>query len=450
MKEFDLFVIGGGSGGIRAARLGGNLGLKVGLAEQDRLGGTCVIRGCIPKKLMVYAADFADSFNDSAGFGWSVEGTGFDLARFRQAKDAEIGRLEGVYRRNAAGAGVEIYDARARLEDAETIGLDTGEFVRARHVLVATGGVPFVPCFPGAEFVSTSDDIFELDDLPSRVLISGGGYIACEFAGILNGMGSKVTQYYRGDQILRGFDNSLREEVGAAMCKRGIDIRFGMTVENISRKDGSLGVTGSDGQVADYDLVLFATGRRPNTAGLGLEKAGVRLDKAGAVVVDDYSRTDASSIYAVGDATNRLNLTPVAIREAVAFIETVFKNNPTRPAHTNVPTAVFTRPELGTVGLSEEEAGASGSIAVYESRFRPLTNTLAGRDEYNYMKLVADRSTDRVLGVHIIGPGAAEMIQLAGVAMGMGATKSDFDRTVAVHPTAAEELVTLGDPARVT
>jgi len=450
MTHFDLFVVGGGSGGIRAARLVAEMGYRVGLAEQSRLGGTCVIRGCVPKKLMYYSAGFADSFLDATGFGWHVPDTKFDLGRLKTARDAAIARLEGLYAQNLAAAGVAFFATRAVLRDARTIKLGSGETVTADIILIATGGQPHVPPFPGSDLVATSDDIFGLETLPERVLINGGGYIACEFAGILHGMGSAVTQLYRGEQILRGFDDSLRAEVYAAMSGRGIDIQFCTSIESIVRTDDVFVVEVSNGAAVEYDLVLSATGRRPATTGLGLDRAGITTDAAGAVDVDAYSQTSAKGVYAVGDATNRLNLTPVAIREAVAFVETVFGGTPTQPNHTNVATAVFTRPEIGTVGLSEAAAAVDHTIAVYETRFMPMVNSLAGRDEYSYMKLVVDQKDDRVLGVHILGPSASEMIQLAGVAMAMGATKADFDRTVAVHPTSAEELVTLNKPVRMT
>ncbi|MCY4259105.1 MAG: glutathione-disulfide reductase, partial [Rhodobacteraceae bacterium] len=415
MKPFDLFVIGGGSGGIRAARLVAEMGHRVGLAEQSRLGGTCVIRGCVPKKLMYYAAGFADSLADAAGFGWHVPKPAFALGPMKAARDVSIDRLEKLYARNLAASGVTCFATRARVRDHRTVELASGETLRAEVILIATGGQPYVPDFAGSDLVATSDDLFELRTLPERILVNGGGYIACEFAGILNGMGSTVTQYYRGDQILRGFDDSLRNEVHDAMRKRGIDIRLGLSIQSIVRREHRYVVTDSEGASSTYDLVLSATGRRPATKDLGLETSGITTNGVGAIDVDAYSQTSVKDIYAVGDATNRLNLTPVAIREAMAFVETVFCQNPMQPNHANVATAVFTRPEIGTVGLSEADAARDHAIAVYETRFMPMVNTLAARDEYSYMKLVVAREDDRVLGVHILGPAASEMIQLAAV-----------------------------------
>ena len=448
--DYDLFVIGGGSGGVRAARMAANAGVRVGLAEQDRLGGTCVIRGCVPKKLMVNAADFSDAFRDSVGFGWQFGQASFDWMKFRTAKDREISRLEGVYERNLRNAGVNIYKERARVADAHSVEVASVGTKTAKHILIAAGGRPFVPEFPGAELVSTSNDIFLLDELPGRVLIVGGGYIACEFAGILNGMGCKVSQHYRGDQILRGFDGEIRTSVSEAMSARGIDIALHTTTETISRSGSSLSVRSTGGHSAEYDFVLYATGRVPNSSGLGLEEVGIELGPGGRVPVDSYSQSPVPSIFAVGDVTDRVNLTPVAIREGTAFVETVFRNNPTPVDHVNVPTAVFTRPEIGTVGLTEEAAMARGRVQVYSTMFRPLSASIAGSEESVFMKLVVDRDSEVVLGAHIVGSGAGELIQAVGIAVKMGATKNDFDRTVAVHPTAAEELVTLATPVRET
>ena len=448
--DYDLFVIGGGSGGIRAARLAAADGAKVALAEEYRLGGTCVIRGCVPKKLMVYASDFADAFKNAKGYGWNVEGTKFDWPRFIAAKDREIERLEGIYRKNLDNAGVEVFNERAILADAHTVLLQSGRRIASRFILVAAGGSPFVPEIPGAEHVSTSNDVFQFKDLPARVLIVGGGYIACEFAGILNGMGSEVFQCYRGEQILRGFDEDIRSHVSEAMSNRGIDVRLGTRIEKISRSGASFEVGVSGGGNIVVDKVIYATGRVPNTGGLNLETAGVKLTPKGAVVVDAYSQTAVPSIFAVGDVTDRINLTPVAIREGAAFVETVFKGKPTPVDHADVPTAAFTRPEVGTVGLTEAQASAAGPIDVYIARFRPLSGALSGKTEQVLMKLVVGKQDRRVLGVHIVGEGAAEMIQLAAIPVKMSATKEDFDRAVAVHPTSAEELVTFKEPARST
>ena len=448
--DFDLFVIGGGSGGIRAARMAAKAGARVGLAEEDRLGGTCVIRGCVPKKLMVNAADFSDAFRGAAGFGWKAGPATFDWPSFRTAKDREISRLEGIYRRNLLAAGAELFAERAVIADAHSVRLASGAIRSAKHILIASGGRPYVPDFPGSRHASTSDDIFLLDELPERVLIVGGGYIACEFAGILNGLGCRVTQIYRGEQILRGFDGDVRSHVSESMSARGIEIRLGTETETISRQGTALTVRSTDGRESEFDLVLYATGRRPNTAGLGLEETGIELGRGGRVPVDAFSQSSVPSIFAVGDATDRINLTPVAIREGAAFVETVFRNNPTPADHVNVPTAVFTRPEIGTVGMTEEKAAARGRIMVYATSFRPLSSVISGSEEAVLMKIVVDRSTRVVLGVHIVGPGAGELIQAVGIAVKMAATKEDFDRTVAVHPTAAEELVTLAEPIRAT
>ncbi len=447
--DYDLFVIGGGSGGVRAARLTATEGHKVGLAEEYRMGGTCVIRGCVPKKLMVYAAGFADAFEDARGFGWSVGDTSFDWSKLIAAKDAEINRLEGIYRSNLGKAGVELFDARATIADRHRINLSTGESFTARHILVAVGGTPFVPEFPGSELAITSNEIFHLSDLPRRVLVVGGGYIACEFAGILNGMGAEVTQFYRSAQILRGFDGEVRGHVADEMINRGIDLHLGTDVTSIEKTDDGLLVKCTNGSESIVDQVLYATGRVPATANLGLEITKIELGRKGEIVVDPYSQTTEPSIYAVGDVTNRVNLTPVAIREGAAFVETVFKSNPTKADHENIPTAVFTQPEIGTVGLSEEEAREAEVIEVYRTAFRPMMHILAGRSERMLIKMIVSQATRRVLGVHIVGQAAAEMIQMVGIAIKMGATKEDFDRTMALHPSAAEELVTMKEPARV-
>lgn len=447
--DYDLFVIGGGSGGVRAARLAASeAGAKVGLAEEYRVGGTCVIRGCVPKKLMVFAAGYGAAMQDARAYGWDVTAGGFDWTAFRARLDAELDRLEGIYRGNLARAGVEVFDTRATLADPHTVRLADGTEKTARHILIATGGRPYVPDFPGAEHAITSNEVFRLEALPRRILIVGGGYIACEFACILNGLGVEVTQYYRGAQILRGFDDEARGHVAGAMRAQGIDLRVGCVVQRIDKLSEGLWVKASDGHDAVFDAVLYATGRVPNSAGLGLEEQGVRLKANGAVEVDAYSQTAVPSIHAVGDVTDRINLTPVAIREGAAFVETVFKGRPTRVDHTLVPGAVFTRPELGTVGLTEEEARAQGPVEVYATAFRPMQSGFAGREGRVLMKLVVCAATRRVLGCHIVADQAGEMIQLAAIAIRMGATKEDFDRTVAVHPTMAEELVTLKAPVR--
>ncbi|SDZ78457.1 glutathione-disulfide reductase [Rubrimonas cliftonensis] len=444
--DYDLFVIGGGSGGVRAGRLAAQGGAKVGVAEEHRFGGTCVIRGCVPKKLMVYASAFSEAFEDARGFGWSVGETSFDWPTFLQAKDREIARLESIYERNLSNAGATLHRCRATVAGPHEVALAEGGTVSARHILVATGGAPFVPDMPGRALGITSNEAFHLDRLPRKVLLVGGGYIACEFACIFHGLGVETTLVYRGDMFLKGFDNNLRAFVAESMAARGVDVRFGEDVVAIEETSDGLRAKLRSGGEASADVVFFGTGRRPNTAGLGLEDVGVALTPGGAVKVDDYSQSTVPSIYAVGDVTDRMALTPVAIREGAAFVETVFNGRPTKPDHACVATAVFTQPELGTVGLTEEQARAEGEVEIYRAIFRPMMATLSGRDEKVMMKLVVRPSDRRVLGVHIAGHAAGEMIQLAGVAVKMGATKEDFDRTVAVHPTAAEELVTMRDP----
>ena len=441
--DFDLFIIGAGSGGVRAARLAAAQGAKVAVAEEFRYGGTCVIRGCVPKKLMVNASDFKDFFEDSNGFGWSVGNTTFSWQEFLKAKDKEIERLENIYEKNMKGSGVELFNSKAKLVARNKVELDDGRAFTARTVLIATGGRPFVPEFDGNKHVITSNEIFELKKLPSRILIVGGGYIASEFSGIFNGLGVDVTQIYRGNKILRGFDSDIRDHVMDSMITRGIDIKCGINVIKCKKLFNKLVVTLSDSSIIETDCVLYATGRLPNTSNLGLEEMGVVLDSVGAVKINELQQSSVGSIYAIGDVTNRLNLTPVAIRDAISFVETAIKNNPSFPDHKLVATAVFTRPEIGTVGLTEEEAMKTHSIETYHTKFKPLANTLSGRDERTLMKMIVEERTGKVLGCHLVGPNSAEMIQLAAVAIKMGATKDDFDKTCAVHPTMAEELVTL-------
>jgi glutathione reductase (NADPH) len=446
--DFDLFVIGGGSGGVRAGRVAAMGGAKVALAEEYRMGGTCVIRGCVPKKLMVYASGYREAMKDAEGFGWTIGARSFDWGKLMGKIDDELDRLEGLYRKGLSGNGVRIYNARAVVKDGHTVELSTGETITAKWILVATGGQPFVPTFKGSEHVMTSNDVFHLKDLPKRIMVVGGGYIACEFAGIFNGMGAEVTQFYRGAQILRGFDGEVRGHVAEEMKAKGVNLHVGTDVMEIAKKDDGLHVTCTNGAVTVVDAVMYATGRVPNTKGLGLENAGVKLGRKGEVMVDRFSATSCDSLYAVGDVTDRVQLTPVAIREGMAFVETVFNDNPTAVDHEFIATAVFTQPEIGTVGYSEEDAKADFDIEVYRAAFRPMANVLAGRDERMLMKLIVEKTSRKVIGCHIIGPAAGEMIQLAGIAVKMGATKEDFDRTVAVHPTAAEELVTMKEPVR--
>jgi glutathione reductase (NADPH) len=439
----DLFTIGAGSGGVRASRLAAADGARVAIAEERDLGGTCVNVGCIPKKLLVYASEFGDDFEDARGFGWTVAGRSVDWAELIRRKDAEIRRLNGVYRRLLEGAGARILEGRARLVDPHTIEVG-GRRHTARRVLVATGGWPVRPTIPGAEHVVTSNEVFHLERLPERVLIAGGGYIAVEFAGIFHGLGAQVTLVHRSACFLRGFDDDLRTVLAEEMRKRGIDLRFSTTVESVERRGGRLHARLASGDTVEADLVLAAIGRAPNTRGIGLEEAGVRIDAMGAICVDEYSQTSVAGIHAIGDCTNRMNLTPVAIAEARAYVETVFRDKPTEMDYTGVPTAVFSQPSLATVGLTEAQARARfAAIDVYRSTFRPLKHTLSGRDERSFMKLVVDRGTDRVLGCHMIGADAGEVIQGLAVALRCNATKAQFDATIGIHPTAAEEFVTM-------
>jgi len=445
--DYDLFVIGGGSGGVRAARVAAEAGAQVALAEEYRYGGTCVIRGCVPKKLMVYASAFADAFEDAPGFGWRVGETRFDWTDLITAKDAEISRLEAIYHDTLRRAGVQLFGSRAVVLDPHRVRLASGAEYSAKHLLIATGAGPFVPDLPGAELAITSNEIFNLEEQPRRMVIVGGGYIACEFAGIMNGLGTHVTQVYRGDQILRGFDDDLRDHVAQAMRSRGVVLEIQRDVVSIAEGPHGLRVTLDNGEVHVADQVMFATGRNPNSAGIGLEDLGVQIASNGRVCVDAWSQTAVPSVYAVGDVTDRAALTPVAIREGQAFAETIFAARPVQPDHMLIPTAVFTQPELGTIGLTEAEARADGPVEIYRTRFRPMQNVLAGRDERMLMKLVVAKPSGRVVGLHVAGHCASELVQVAAIAIRMGARKEDFDATMAVHPTAAEELVTMRAPA---
>ncbi len=446
--DVDLFVIGAGSGGVRAARVAAEHGARVMIAEEDRVGGTCVIRGCVPKKLLVYASRFSHEFEDAAGFGWSVKGARFDWPRLIANKDKEIARLESAYRATLKKNNVEIMDCRAVIEDPHTLRLiKSGARVRAATLLIATGARPVRPDIPGAAEAITSNEAFHLRKFPRRIVIQGGGYVAVEFACLFAGLGAHVILVHRGDEILRGFDDDVRRHLRVEMEARGLQVILGHTIAAIEKKGRSLRARLSDGASHEVDQVMFAIGRRPNTASLRLEAAGVAVDAHGAVAVDATSRSSVPSIYAIGDVTNRLALTPVAIREGHAFADSVFGDRPWNVDHANVPTAVFSEPEIGVVGLSEAAARAKGrDIDVYRTQFRPLKSTLSGRATSILMKMVVEKASDRVLGVHIIGEAAAEMIQLAAVAVKMGAKKSDFDATVALHPTASEELVTLRNP----
>jgi glutathione reductase (NADPH) len=448
--DYDLFVIGGGSGGVRAARMAALAGARVALAEEWRMGGTCVIRGCIPKKLFVYASQFKENIMDSAGYGWSFGDCTFDWPTLIANKDKEIARLEGLYTTNVEKAGVTIFHDRAVFEDPHTLRLvNSGKTVTAGKILIATGNRPTREMgtthpIPGGELCITSDEAFHLKELPKRILIAGGGYIAVEFAHIFHGLGSEATLVCRRDKPLFGFDEDMRDALFESMQERGIQVLQHSQFTMVEERGDCLHAETDKGAVIECDKIMLAIGRKPNTASLNLEKAGVELGKRGEVKVDDYSATSAPHIYAVGDVTDRIQLTPVAIHEAMCFVETAFKNNPTRPDHMHVPSAVFSTPELASVGLTETKALQAGhGIDVYKSVFRPLLHTLGGRNVRTHMKMIVDGATDRLLGCHIFGDHASEIIQVVAVALRMGATKKDFDSTIALHPTAAEELVTM-------
>ncbi|MFN3746179.1 MAG: glutathione-disulfide reductase [Hyphomicrobiaceae bacterium] len=444
--DYDLFVIGAGSGGVRAARIAAGHGAKVAIAEEYRIGGTCVIRGCVPKKLLVYASRFSDEFEDAAGFGWTLGEPTFDWATLIANKDREIARLESAYLGGLERAGVAIHKTRAVVTGPHSVRLaDSGREVTARYILIATGGRANVdPKLPGVEHAITSNEAFHLAALPKRIVIAGGGYIAMEFAGIFAGLGAETTIVYRREKILRGFDEDLRDALTEAYGTRGIRIITGEVFTRLEKSARGITAHLSGGSKLEADQIMFAIGRSPNTEGLGLESAGVKLGAAGEVIVDKHQRTNVPSIYAVGDVCERVNLTPVAIREGHAFADTVFGPKPRVVDHDWIPTAVFSTPEIGTVGLPEHEAARRpGGIDIYKARFRPMKVTLTGRDERMLMKLIVERATDRVLGCHVFGPDAAEIVQMAAIAMRMGAIKADFDATMALHPSAAEELVTM-------
>ncbi|MEP1442633.1 MAG: glutathione-disulfide reductase [Hyphomicrobiales bacterium] len=449
--DYDLFVIGAGSGGVRAARIASTYGAKVAIAEEYRVGGTCVIRGCVPKKLMVYSSHFPEYFEDAEGYGWSKPESSFDWGKLIANKDAEIDRLNGIYIKNLAGSGVEIFDSRAELVDGHTVnlvGLD--KTITAKRILVATGGTPRVLSgLKGVEHTISSNEVFHLEEMPKRVIVSGGGYIAVEFASIFNGLGAETHLIYRGEQILRGFDNEVRQFLFDEMTKKGVNIILNDSIDEVEKKSDGLHITTTAGKNLVVDQAMLALGRVPAIEGLGLDKAGVKLNKGGAIEVDAYSKTNVDSIYAVGDVTDRVNLTPVAIREGHAFADTVYGGKDIIVDHSTIPTAVFSQPEIGTVGISQEEAEELyGDIDIYSSSFRPMKNILPGRDEKMLMKIIVDVATDKVVGCHVVGPDSGEMSQLVGIAIKMGATKADFDNTMAVHPTAAEELVTMRSPTK--
>jgi glutathione reductase (NADPH) len=446
--DYDLFVIGAGSGGVRAARLASLEGKRVAVAEEFRVGGTCVIRGCVPKKFMVYASDFAHEFKIAEGYGWTVGEPTFDWHAFIESKDVEIARLSGIYAANLAKAGADLVNGRAVLKDAHTVEVTKdGESrtITADQILIATGGRPWVPPeLPGIEHVITSEEAFHLPELPKRILIAGGGYIAVEFAGIFAGLGVETTLIYRGPNILRGFDDDVRAHLADQIERRGIKVILGCEHTAIEKTDTGLINKLKNGMELETDVVMFATGREPYVKDLGLEAAGVALNERGAIKVDDYSRTTVENIWAIGDVTDRVNLTPVAIREAVAFVETAYRNNPSKMDYADIPTAVFSQPPVGVVGLTEHDARQKyGKVDVYMTRFRSMRYAFAGLEERMLMKLIVRADNDVVVGVHIVGPDGPEMIQLAGIAVKAGLTKAQWDATCALHPTAAEELVTL-------
>jgi glutathione reductase (NADPH) len=444
--DYDLFVLGAGSGGVRAARIAAGHGARVGICEASRVGGTCVIRGCVPKKLLVYASHFAEDFEDTLGYGWELGSATFSWERLIQAKDREIDRLNRVYLRLLAESGVTLYPHHGSFIDSHHLKVGD-DVISAERILVATGGRPWVPEIEGIEHAITSDEAFDLKTLPARVVVVGGGYIACEFAGIFNGLGSQVVQLYRGDAVLRGFDHDVRRVVGQEMRKKGVEQKFGANVLSIEKTAQGLLLTLDDGTELEADQVMYATGRVPNVRGLGLQNTGIEVRADGQIVVNDLSQTSEAHIYAVGDVTSRVNLTPVAIYEGHAFADTVFAGT-TRPvSHDFVPSAVFSQPPVGSVGLSEEDARVHyGSIDVYRSEFRPMKHTLSGRDEKTMMKLIVDRESQEVIGIHIVGLDAPEIVQGFAVAVKSGLTKEQFDCTIGIHPTAAEELVTMRSP----
>lgn len=444
--DFDLFVIGAGSGGVAASRRAAEYGARVAICEADRVGGTCVLRGCVPKKLLVYASKFSHDFHDAQGFGWEVGSVRLDWARLIEAKNRELDRLNGIYLRMLADAGVALIEGRGEIVGPEQVKVGERTF-RCKDILIATGGAPTIPDIPGAELGITSNEALDLPELPQKVTIIGGGYIGVEFAGIFNGAGCDVTMLIRGDEILRGFDRDIRSCLTAEMRAAGIKIESETLVRSIARKDGRLSLRLAGEDLCETDLVLFATGRHPNTRGLGLESVGIRCDEWGCIEVDEWSATSVPGIFAVGDVTSRAALTPVAIADGRAFAETRYHQNPSPVDHENIATAVFSQPAVGTVGLTEDEARRKCEhIDVYRAHFRPMKNTLGGRTDKILMKLIVDKKDDRVLGCHIVGDDGPEIIQAVAVAIKCGATKKQFDATMAIHPTAAEELVTMRDP----
>lgn len=447
--DYDLFVIGAGSGGVRAARRSAMAGARVAVCEEYRVGGTCVIRGCVPKKFMVYASEYRRTFEHAKGFGWTAENIQYDHARFMNAMHAEVDRLSGIYLRNLNNSGVDVFEERAEFVDKHTVRLtQSGKTITAEKILIATGGTPWRPSedeLPGVEHTITSDDVFHLKTLPRHIVIAGGGYIAVEFAGIFAGLGVETSLVYRGETVLRGFDDDVRTHVHEELKRKGVRVITQTIFEKIEkREDGDMTVHLTNGMDLDADVVMMAVGRMPYVEGLGLEEVGVETGHHNAIIVDEHSKTTVDNIYAVGDVTDRMALTPVAIREGQAFSQTVFNDNPTTFDYDNIPTAVFSQPPVGTVGLTEQDARkAFGNIDIYKTRFRPMKDMLTGDEERVLMKLIVRAEDDVVVGCHIVGPDAPEIIQAVGIAVKMGATKKQFDDTVALHPSIAEELVTM-------
>lgn len=448
--DFDLFVIGAGSGGVRASRMAAGFGAKVAVAEELYLGGTCVNVGCVPKKLFAYAAHFAEDFSDARGYGWDLSGTVFNWQRLVENKNTEITRLNGIYHNLLSGAGVTLVQGRARLLDSHTVAVGDKTF-SAERILLATGGWPFIPDFPGREHVISSNEVFYLEQLPKRCVVVGGGYIAIEFAGIFKGLGCQTSLLYRGEQFLRGFDQGIRDHMVVTLQNKGMDLQFNTDVTRVNKQaDGSLQVHLKSGEMLETDLVLYATGRRPKLDGLGLENTAVKLDDKGFIEVNDEYQTTDPAIFAIGDVTDTVQLTPVALAEGMALARRLYAPDEYRPVDYNdLATAVFCIPNIATLGLTEEQARAQGhKLDIFESRFRPMRNTLAGNPEQSFMKLLVDQDSDRVLGVHMVGPDAGEIIQGLAVALKAGATKAVFDATLGIHPTAAEEFVTMRTPSR--
>ena len=445
-KDYDLFVIGAGSGGVRAARMAAGFGARVAIAEDRYMGGTCVNVGCVPKKLYVYASEFSKAFEDARGFGWDSSKPAFDWTTLRDNKKTEISRLNAIYRKLLAGANAEIIDGRARLVDAHTVAVGDQQYT-AEKILIATGGWPHIPAIPGSDLAISSNEVFDLEYFPERLVIVGGGYIAVEFAGIFNGLGAQVTQLYRGPLFLRGFDPDIRAHAAREIAKTGVDLRFEVNLESISRGQDGLDLLLTDGTQLTADVVLYATGRVPHLDGLGLENVNVELTDLGTIAVDEHFRTSESSIFAVGDVIGGMELTPIALAEGMAFARRQFGAPGQEVDYDFIPTAVFCQPNIGTVGFTEEEARAKfGHIRLFKATFRPMKHTISGRDEQTFMKLIVDKASDRVVGVHMMGPDAGEIIQGIAIALRAGATKAVFDSTIGIHPTAAEEFVTMREP----